>query len=307
MAGLEAKYVERTGVKSLKVRHNNILGFYIEVTQGNAKPLLEAPLSRRIPPSPDDGQCGALLDCRADRHRGAHRVRDRAGAEPGAGDLRRAGGGHRGRAPRRSARIAAALAELDATAGLAELARAEGYARPVVDDSQVFEIRGGRHPVVEQALKAAKAGAFIENDCVLGRRRAATAPATKSATGASGWSPAPTWPASRRSCARTRSSPSWRRWARTCRRARRRSARSTACSAASAPPTTWRAGARRSWWRWSRRPPSSIRRATARSSSSTRSAAARRPSTACRLPGRRSNSCTTCSARARCSPPTITS
>ena len=45
MAGLEAQYVERTGVKSLKVRHNNILGFFIEVTQGNAKPLLEPPLS----------------------------------------------------------------------------------------------------------------------------------------------------------------------------------------------------------------------------------------------------------------------
>jgi len=37
-----------------------------------------------------------------------------------------------------------------------------------VDDSQAFDIRGGRHPVVEQALKAAKAGAFIENDCALG-------------------------------------------------------------------------------------------------------------------------------------------
>jgi DNA mismatch repair protein MutS len=38
----------------------------------------------------------------------------------------------------------------------------------VLDDSQTFEIRGGRHPVVEQALRAARSGAFIENDCVLG-------------------------------------------------------------------------------------------------------------------------------------------
>jgi len=72
--------------------------------------------------------------------------------------------------------VAAALAELDATAGLAELARAEGYTRPRVDDSQAFEIRGGRHPVVEQALKAARAGPFIENDCVLGRADIAPAP-----------------------------------------------------------------------------------------------------------------------------------
>jgi DNA mismatch repair protein MutS len=48
MAGLEAKYVAQTGIKTLKVRHNNILGFYIEVTQSNAKPLLEEPLSRQF-------------------------------------------------------------------------------------------------------------------------------------------------------------------------------------------------------------------------------------------------------------------
>ena len=61
------------------------------------------------------------------------------------------------------------LAELDATAGLAELARRGLYAAPSSTTAQAFEIRGGRHPVVEQALAAAKAGPFIENDCVLGR------------------------------------------------------------------------------------------------------------------------------------------
>ena len=50
---------------------------------------------------------------------------------------------------------------------MAELAAEQNYARPVLDDSATFEIRGGRHPVVEQALQAAKAGAFIGNDCVL--------------------------------------------------------------------------------------------------------------------------------------------
>ncbi len=48
MAGLEAKYVADTGIKTLKVRHNNILGFFIEVTQLNAKPLLEGPLSEKF-------------------------------------------------------------------------------------------------------------------------------------------------------------------------------------------------------------------------------------------------------------------
>jgi DNA mismatch repair protein MutS len=167
MAGLEAKYVERTGVKSLKVRHNNILGFYIEVTQGNARPLLEAPLAdefrhRQTMANAVRFSTAELIDIEGRIASATERAlsleqeifAELTGAiECEAGAL---------------GRVAAALAELDATASLAELARVEGYARPVVDDSQAFDIRGGRHPVVEQALKAAKAGAFIENDCALG-------------------------------------------------------------------------------------------------------------------------------------------
>jgi DNA mismatch repair protein MutS len=50
----------------------------------------------------------------------------------------------------------------------------KGYVRPTIDDSQAFDIRGGRHPVVEQALMSSKAGPFIENDCVLGRDEMST-------------------------------------------------------------------------------------------------------------------------------------
>src|SRR4029079_15876907 len=49
MAELEARYIAETGVKTLRVRHNNILGFYIEVSQVNTKPLLTEPLSARLP------------------------------------------------------------------------------------------------------------------------------------------------------------------------------------------------------------------------------------------------------------------
>ena len=65
-------------------------------------------------------------------------------------------------------KVATALAELDVYVALGELAVMEGYTRPVVDDGYGFEIRGGRHPVVEQALKKARSGPFVENDCVLG-------------------------------------------------------------------------------------------------------------------------------------------
>lgn len=167
MAGLEARYVERTGVKSLKVRHNNILGFYIEVTQGNAKPLLEPPLAdefrhRQTMANAVRFSTAELIDIEgriASATERALSLEQEIFAELAGAIERKAGA---------LGRVAAALAELDATASLAELARVEGYARPVVDDSQAFDIRGGRHPVVEQALKAAKAGAFIENDCALG-------------------------------------------------------------------------------------------------------------------------------------------
>ncbi|HHN73310.1 MAG TPA: DNA mismatch repair protein MutS, partial [Thermopetrobacter sp.] len=61
---------------------------------------------------------------------------------------------------------AAALARLDVAAALAEVAAARRWCRPVVDDSGVFEVRGGRHPVVEEAVERA-GGNFVPNDCRL--------------------------------------------------------------------------------------------------------------------------------------------
>jgi DNA mismatch repair protein MutS len=65
--------------------------------------------------------------------------------------------------------VAGALADLDCEAGLAEVAVEQSYSRPVLDGGTAFEIAGGRHPVVEQALRASEEGGqFIENDCLLG-------------------------------------------------------------------------------------------------------------------------------------------
>ncbi len=167
MAGLEAKYIERTGVKSLKVRHNNILGFFIEVTQANAKPLLEGKLTAEF--RHRQTMANAVRFSTPELAETEGRI---ASATERALSLEQEVFAELAEAVEREERslseVAAALAELDATAGLAELARSQGYVRPLVDDSEDFEIRGGRHPVVEQALAAAKSGAFIENDCVLG-------------------------------------------------------------------------------------------------------------------------------------------
>ncbi|HEU0062539.1 MAG TPA: DNA mismatch repair protein MutS [Hyphomicrobiaceae bacterium] len=166
LAELEAKYVAETGVKSLRVRHNNILGFYLEAPAGSAKPLLSEPLAQRFKhrqtmagavrfTTEELIETQSLIVAAADR---ALALEQEIFAELLAAIKRE---------HEPLIRLAAALAELDCEAGLAEVAAEQGYARPTLDDSTTFDIRGGRHPVVEQALTAAQAGQFICNDCVL--------------------------------------------------------------------------------------------------------------------------------------------
>jgi DNA mismatch repair protein MutS len=164
---LEAQYIENTGIKSLKIKHNNMLGYFIEVTQLNAKPLTSSPHDATF------------------KHRqtmsNAMRFSTTELAEI---EGRIASSGERALALEQEIftrlqnavlaetqelqSLAAALAELDHHAGLACLAYDDSYVRPTVDGTTVFEIRGGRHPVVEQALKRGASGLFIDNDCVLG-------------------------------------------------------------------------------------------------------------------------------------------
>jgi len=168
MAELEGRYVELTGVKTLKVRHNNILGYFIEVTQANARPLTEPPLADTFRhrqsmanamrfTTPELSEIEGRIASAADRALAIEQeiFSELAGAV--AHD------------ERMLSDVASALAELDHVTALAFLAHHERYARPVVDASDAFEIRGGRHPVVEQALARARRGPFVANDCVLGR------------------------------------------------------------------------------------------------------------------------------------------
>lgn len=186
MAALEARYVEETGIKTLKVRHNNILGFFVEVTQTNAKPLLSDPLSATFRHRQTmanavrfttvelveiEGQIASACDRALNLEQ--ELFADLEGRIRGSEKL--------------LSEIAAALAELDCHAGLAFIATEQTYVRPIVDTSDAFEIRGGRHPVVEQSLARAKAPAFIENDCVLGRAQPSGPPGFDEAPDARLW------------------------------------------------------------------------------------------------------------------------
>ncbi|MDX2157852.1 MAG: DNA mismatch repair protein MutS [Hyphomicrobiaceae bacterium] len=168
MAALEARYVEATGIKTLKVRHNNILGFYIETSAQNARPLLSPPHSDLFRhrqtmanavrfTTPELEETEGRIASAAERAL-AIELEVYTELETAIRSGQQALGA-----------LAGALAELDCLAGLAETAEREGYVRPDLDSSTTFEIRGGRHPVVEQALATQKVGPFVENDCVLGR------------------------------------------------------------------------------------------------------------------------------------------
>jgi DNA mismatch repair protein MutS len=167
LAALEAKYVSDTDIKALKIKHNNILGYFIEVSATAGKPMLEPPLS----------------DVFRHRQTMANAIRfttsDLAEIEG-----RIASAGERVIALEAAAfndlsrmilaesealgALSAGLAELDCFAGLAELGAEQNYTRPVVTEASGIAIVGGRHPVVEQALAAQKAGPFIVNETVLG-------------------------------------------------------------------------------------------------------------------------------------------
>jgi DNA mismatch repair protein MutS len=159
---LEARYRGETAIASLKVRHNNVLGYYVEVTPLHADKLKEPFIHRQ-------SLAGAVRFTTVEL--GDLEVRINAAAEKALAlelalfaDLL---GEVRARAED-IARAAEAMAALDVAAGLAELAAERRYCRPIVDDSTAFRIVGGRHPVVETLAEGdAEAGRFVANDCDL--------------------------------------------------------------------------------------------------------------------------------------------
>ncbi|CAA9520465.1 MAG: DNA mismatch repair protein MutS [uncultured Sphingomonadaceae bacterium] len=165
VAALEARYRAGTGISSLKVRHNNLLGYHVEVPARAADALMRADsgfthrqtLGNAVRFNAPELHEEALRIAQA----GAHALAAEAAhlEELTAAVLCQARG---------IAGTANALARLDATAGLAERAAEGGWARPAFVEHPCFEVEGGRHPVVEDALRREAAGAcFVANDCRL--------------------------------------------------------------------------------------------------------------------------------------------
>ncbi len=166
IAGLQAQYAQRADVPNLKIKHNNVLGFFIEVTPKYADKMLnmgpDSPFIHRQTlvsgvrfTTTELAEIDAKISGAADKalaieqavltqflerlNHEADRVRD----------------------------MAAALAALDVACGAAVWARDNKACRPVVDMSLRFDIKAGRHPVVEAALSKAANHPFTPNDCRL--------------------------------------------------------------------------------------------------------------------------------------------
>ncbi|WP_201290962.1 DNA mismatch repair protein MutS [Croceibacterium salegens] len=163
IAALEAKYRDETGIAALKIRHNGVLGYFIEVPSRHADALMTS----------DSGfthrqtMAGAVRFNSLSLHEEAGRIAEAGGHALAAeeGHFEELVGEVVGRS-REIASTAAALARIDVAAGQAERAAEGGWTLPEIVEDRSLDIVGGRHPVVEAAL--AKAGErFVANDCTL--------------------------------------------------------------------------------------------------------------------------------------------
>ncbi|AOL22244.1 DNA mismatch repair protein MutS [Erythrobacter litoralis] len=163
IAAMEARYREETGTPSLKIRHNGVLGYFIEVPARHADRFMAADSGFTHRQTMKDAVRFNSLAL----HEEASRISEAGGRALAAEDAHfEELVGEVCAAREGIARTAAALARLDVAAGNAERAAEGEWCRPEIDEDPALDIRAGRHPVVEAAL--AKAGErFVANDCSL--------------------------------------------------------------------------------------------------------------------------------------------
>ena len=166
IAALQARYADETGIKAIKVKHNNVLGYFVEVPASHGNKLMSEPLNQTFIHRQTLANAVRFNTTELSELQGKithaseaalsielrifDELRDLILAQTTA-----------------LQQLADTLAELDLTAGLAQLALEENYCRPKIDDSQAFHIDKGRHPVVEVMLAKTGENAFVANDCDL--------------------------------------------------------------------------------------------------------------------------------------------
>ncbi|MFN4192963.1 MAG: DNA mismatch repair protein MutS [Tabrizicola sp.] len=163
IARMQAEYVEATGIPSLKIKHNNVLGYFIETTTTHEDRMRAMPdlfIHRQTTAGQVRFTTLALSDLETRILNSANHALEieknhYSGLKSEILDASAA-----------IALAARALAEIDLAAAFADLSAEENWCAPLVDDSRAFQITGGRHPVVERALRR-EGQPFVANDCVL--------------------------------------------------------------------------------------------------------------------------------------------
>ena len=174
VGGMQSDYAEQTGVQALKIKHNNVLGYFIEVTALHAEKMMSPPLSDSF--IHRQTLANAVRFTTVDLSELETKIVNAGGR---ALDIeKRIFGEVRDAILDRQATIsdcARALAEIDVASANAVLAVDARWTRPMVESGRAFQITAGRHPVVEQALSRT-GETFVANDCDLGAESAGPAP-----------------------------------------------------------------------------------------------------------------------------------
>jgi DNA mismatch repair protein MutS len=158
---LQADYIRQTGISTLKIKHNNILGFFVEITAQHSSKITELFAHRQTLANSIRYTTIELSELQSKINRAAENAlaiemtiyqelcqKIAARAE-------------------QIVATAKAIAEIDVYAALAELAIKQNYTKPIIDDSTAFKIIKGRHPIVEVAIEKDNGDPFHSNDCQL--------------------------------------------------------------------------------------------------------------------------------------------
>ena len=166
IAGMQAEFIELTGVGALKIKHNNVLGYFVETPASHANKMMSEPLTETF--IHRQTTANAVRFTTVDLSTLETRIVNAAARaleiEKKIFEQLCASVMASSQAISSTAR---ALAEIDVSAGLAELAAGHDWVRPKIDSSRAFDIVEGRHPVVEAALARDGSAQFIPNDCDL--------------------------------------------------------------------------------------------------------------------------------------------
>lgn len=166
IAGLQSQYATQTGVHTLKIKYNNVLGYFIEVPSARADALM-VPESGFIHRQTLAGNMRFTTAQLIDLDNNVRSAAERAtGIENDIianliADIRAISDD--------LLSVADLLADLDVWYALATVARDYGWVRPTITDDGAFDIVGGRHPVIESVLRA-RGDNFVKNDCNLNVR-----------------------------------------------------------------------------------------------------------------------------------------